>query len=70
MEGKVGMIKVTKLEENEDGSANLQIETDSEATRFLLEEGLIAVLEKAIDKKNKDYELKTGDDIEQETLSV
>ena len=56
-EGKVGMIKVTKLEENEDGSANLEIETDPEATRMLVEEGLLSLLEKAIDKKNKQYAL-------------
>ena len=74
MEGKVGMIKVTKLEENEDGSANIEIETDREATQFLVQEGLIAVLEKAIDAENKDYalspELQAGGDSEQETLSV
>jgi hypothetical protein len=51
------MIKVTKLEENEDGSANLEIVTDVEATRFLVEEGLISVLEKAIDRENTEYAL-------------
>jgi len=56
-EGKVGVIKVTKLEENEDGSANLEIETDPEATRMLIEEGLLSLLEKAIDKENKEYAL-------------
>lgn len=54
---KVGMIKVTKLEENEDGSATLEIVTDAEATRFLVEAGLVSVLEKAIDEENKDYSL-------------
>jgi len=57
VEGRVGMIKVTKYEENEDGSANLEIVTDDEATRFLVEAGLISVLEKAIDADNKDYAL-------------
>ena len=57
VEGKVGMIKVTKLEENKDGSANLEIETDAESTRFLVEEGLISVLKKAIDAENKEYAL-------------
>jgi len=52
-----GMIKVTRLEENEDGSANLEIETDREATRFLVEIGLARLLEMAIDKENG-YELK------------
>lgn len=73
-EGRTGLIKVTKLEENEDGSANLEIETDREATRFLVEAGLVSVLEKAIDAENKDYalshELRAGDDSEQETTSV
>lgn len=56
-EGRVGMIKVTRYEENEDGSANLEIVTDDEATRFLVEAGLVSVLEKAIDAENKDYAL-------------
>ena len=55
VEGRVGMIKVIKCEENEDGSANLEIETDAEATRFLVEAGLLSVLEKAIDAENGDY---------------
>ena len=54
---KVGTIKVTRLEENEDGSANLEIETDQEATRFLVEQGIIALLEKCIDRENKEYAL-------------
>jgi hypothetical protein len=56
-EGRVGLIKVTKYEENEDGSANLEVVTDDEATRFLIEAGLVSVLEKAIDAENKDYAL-------------
>ena len=56
-EQKIGQIKVNKLEENEDGSANLEIETDREATRFLIEQGLIALLEKCIDRENKEYAL-------------
>jgi hypothetical protein len=56
-EGRIGLIKVTKYEENEDGSAKLEIVTDDEATRFLVEAGLVSVLEKAIDADNKDYAL-------------
>jgi len=52
-----GMIQVKRLEENEDGSANLEIETDREATRFLVEIGLTRLLEMAINKENG-YELK------------
>ena len=56
-EQQVGQIKVTKLVDNPDGSANLEIETDREATRFLVEQGLIALLEKCIDRENKEYAL-------------
>lgn len=56
-EQQVGQIKVTKLVDNPDGSANLEIETDREATRFLVEQGLISLLEKCIDRENTDYAL-------------
>jgi len=46
-----GMIQVKRLEENEDGSANLEVETDREATRFLVEIGLTRLLEMAINKE-------------------
>ena len=52
-----GMIQVKRLEENEDGSANLEIVTDVEATRHLVEVGLTRLLEMAIDKE-QGYELK------------
>ena len=58
METKTGIIQVKRLEENEDGSANLEIETDVEATRLLVEVGLTRLLEMAIDKENDEYELK------------
>jgi len=71
---QVGLIEVKRLEENEDGSANLEIETSLEATRFLVEMGLISLLEKAIDKENEDYSidksLLKGEDDEQETSST
>ena len=54
---EVGLIEVKRLEENEDGSANLEIETSPEATRLLVEMGLVSLLEKAIDKDNDDYSL-------------
>jgi len=71
---QVGLIEVKRLEENEDGSANLEIETSPEATRLLVEMGLISLLEKAIDKENEEYSidkslLKREDD-EQETSST
>ena len=71
---EVGMIEVKRLEENEDGSANLEIETSPEATRLLVEMGLISLLEKAIDKENDEYSidksLLKGEDDEQETASI
>jgi hypothetical protein len=71
---EVGLIEVKRLKENEDGSANLEIETTPEATRLLVEMGLISLLEKALDKENEDYSidksLLKGNDDEQETPSV
>jgi len=58
METKTGIIEIKRLEENEDGSANLEIETNREATRHLVEIGLTRLLEMAIDKENEEYELK------------
>lgn len=50
-----GMIQVKRLEENEDGSANLEIVTDVEATRYLVEVGITRLLEMALDKENEEY---------------
>ena len=55
METKTGIIQVKRLEENEDGSANLEIVTDVEATRLLVEVGLTRLLEMALDKENEEY---------------
>jgi hypothetical protein len=55
---QTGLIEVKRLEENEDGSANLEIVTDVEATRLLVEVGLTRLLEMAIDKEIKQYEFK------------
>jgi len=71
---QVGLIEVKRLQENEDGSANLEIETSPEATRFLVEVGLISLLEKALDKENDEYSIDKsffkGEDDEQETSST
>ena len=55
---QTGLIEVKRLEENEDGSANLEIVTDVEATRLLVEVGLTRLLEMALDKENNDYEFR------------
>jgi len=52
---QTGLIEVKRLEENEDGSANLEIVTDVEATRLLVEVGLTRLLEMALDKENGLY---------------
>ena len=57
METKTGIIQVKRLTDNPDGSANLEIETDKEATRFLVEIGLTRLLEMALDKENDDYKI-------------
>ena len=57
MSEKTGLIEVKRLTDNEDGSANLEIVTDVEATRLLVEVGLTRLLEMAINKE-EGYELK------------
>ena len=59
-----GMIQVIRLEENEDGSANLEIVTDVEATRLLVEVGLTRLLEMALDKDNDEYKFEDGNERE------
>ena len=54
------LITVTEIKENEDGSATAVIDTSVEGTRFLVEMGLISLLEKAIDEENTEYTLKNG----------
>ena len=56
---KSGTIEVKDYVEHEDGSATLVVDTDTEATRLLVEIGLTRLLEMAIDKENKDYEFKS-----------
>ena len=50
-------IVVSDMVEHEDGSATFKIDTTTEATRLLVEMGLVSLLEKAIDENNKDYSL-------------
>jgi len=63
-------ITVSDMVEHEDGSATFKIDTTTEATRLLVEMGLVSLLEKAIDENNKDYSLDPSlrkDSDEQET---
>ena len=61
---QTGIIQVKRLKENEDGSANLEIETDVEATRLLVEVGLTRLLEMALDKDNDEYKFEDGNERE------
>jgi len=38
------VIEVVKIEEHEDGSANVELELDVEAVRLLMQEGFISIL--------------------------
>ena len=58
MENQIGIIQVKRLVDNPDGSANMEIETDREATRYLVEVGLTRLLEMALDKENDEYTIK------------
>ena len=63
-------IKVSDMVEHEDGSATFKIDTTTEATRLLVEMGLVSLLEKAIDEENDKYSLDPSlrkDNDEQET---
>jgi len=68
--GTDALIGVSDMVEHEDGSATFKIDTTPEATRLLVEMGLVSLLEKAIDENNKDYSLDPSlrrDSDEQET---
>jgi len=51
------LIIVRDMVEHEDGSATMKIDTTPEATRLLVEMGLVSLLEKAIDEENDKYSL-------------
>ena len=54
---KSGTIEVKDYVEHEDGSATLVVDTDTEATRLLVEVGLRRLLEMAV-KNEEGYEFK------------
>ena len=55
-------IEVKEYTEHEDGSATLIIECSSEASRLLINEGLIALLSKTVDPRNTEYDWGTDND--------
>jgi len=62
----IGMIKVEKVEEHEDGSATVVFECDDEAKQALINEGLISMIEKAVDKHNDEYNYMTTEEEKQD----
>ena len=56
-----GMIDVKEVIEHEDGSATVVFECDDEARQALISEGLLSLLEKAVDKHNKEYNWMEGE---------
>ena len=50
-----GKIQVQKYTEHEDGSATIVFDCDDEAKNALIAEGLLSLLEKAIDVHNESY---------------
>lgn len=45
------VIKVLKIIENEDGSANVELDLDEKAVKLLMQEGFISILQKHIGEK-------------------
>ena len=57
----VGKIVIEELIEHEDGSATVTFECDEDARQALISEGLLSLLEKAVDKHNKEYNWTEGE---------
>ena len=57
----VGKIDIKDVVEHEDGSATVVFECDDEARQALISEGLLSLLEKAVDKHNKEYNWTEGE---------
>ena len=47
-------MKVVDFEENEDGSANIKVETTLEETKFLVEYAILDILEKTVNIKKEE----------------
>ena len=55
----VGKIEVQEVTEHEDGSATVVFDCDDESKKALINEGLLSLLTKAVDKGNEDYDWHT-----------
>jgi len=56
-----GIIDVQEVIEHEDGSATIVFDCNDEAKKALINEGLLSLLEKAIDKHNEEYQWMEND---------
>ena len=55
----VGKIEVQEVTEHEDGSATVVFDCDDESKKSLINEGLLFLLTKAVDKDNEEYDWHT-----------
>jgi hypothetical protein len=53
------IIDVQEVQEHEDGSATVVFDCNEEARKLLINEGLLSLLTKAVDKHNEEYEWNT-----------
>ena len=53
------VIEVVNIVENEDGTANVELELDAEATRLLMQEGFISILTTHIEEQERKKNDKT-----------
>ena len=54
-------INVVDIDEHEDGSATIVFECNDEARQALISEGLLSLIEKAVDKHNEEYNWTAGE---------
>ena len=47
------VIEVVNIVENEDGTANVELELDTEAVRLLMQEGFISILKTHIEEQER-----------------
>lgn len=53
------VIEVVNIVENEDGTANVELELDTEAVRLLLQEGFISIMQTHIEEQERKNHDKT-----------
>ena len=55
----IGKIEVQEVVEHEDGSATVVFDCDDESRKALINEGLLSLLTKAVDKHDEEYQWHT-----------